>query len=166
MTNSAREILFETSPQILDAIAFLSSGDQAVVNLFAKYERTQSIVEKQNVAEKICKTLMINMQIEEEIFHPAVKIALKEKGVVSAATMSHAVLKYLILEIESLDADSDIYDIKIRVLGEHVKQHVKEKQSKLFPKAHVSGKIDLWRLGAQVALRKEELLKNVVASNY
>ena len=77
------------------------------------------------------------------------KIALKEKGVVSSATMNHAILKYLIIEIESIDADSDIYDIKIRVLGEHVKQHIKEKQSKLFPKAHASGKIDLWMLGAK-----------------
>jgi hypothetical protein len=162
MTNVAREMLFDTS--MLDAITFLSSGDQEIVNLFAKYERVQSITEKQNIVGMICKTSMINMQIEEEIFHPVLKIALKEKGIVSAVTMTHARLKYLISEIEHIDADSEIYDIKIKVLGEHVKEYVKEKQTKLFPKANTSGKIDLWRLGAQLALRKEEL-KNMLASH-
>lgn len=157
MTNSAREISLEAVSNDLEATNFLSSCDHEVVNLFARYERIRSIAEKQAVAEKICTTLMINMQIEEEIFHPMLKIALKEKGIVSAATMNYARLKYLISEIENIDTDSEIYDIKIRVLGEHVKQNVKEKQSKLFPKAHASGKIDLWRLGAQLALRKEEL---------
>ena len=77
--------------------------------------------------------------------------------------MSHARLKYLIAEIEHIDADSEIYDVKIKVLGEHLKEYVKEKQTKLFPKANASGKIDLWRLGAQLALRKEEL-KNMLSS--
>ncbi len=75
--------------------------------------------------------------------------------------MNHTVLKYLISEIESIDVDSDIYDIKIRVLCENAKQHIKENQSKIFSKAKASGKIDLWRVGAQLALRKEELLEGV-----
>ena len=157
MTYIAREILFEASSKVLDATTFLSYGDQEVMNLFAKYERAHSIIEKQAVVENICRALMINMQIEEEIFHPMLRVILKEKGIVSAVTMNYARLKYLISEIENIDADSDIYDIKIRVLGEHVKEHVKEKQSKLFAKAHASGKIDLWRLGTQLALRKQEL---------
>ncbi|MES2823753.1 MAG: hemerythrin domain-containing protein [Pseudomonadota bacterium] len=161
MTNVAREMGF--APSMLDATTLLSSCDQEIVNLFAKYERVQSLIEKQNLVEMICKTSMINMQIEEEIFHPVLKVALKEKGIVSSVTMSHARLKYLISEIENIHADSEIYDIKIRVLGEHVKEYVKEKQTRLFPKANTSGKIDLWRLGEQLALRKEEL-KNMFAS--
>ncbi len=157
MTNVAREMLFEASLRMVDATTFLSAGDQEIVNLFAKCERVQSLTEKQQIVEMICTILTINMQIEEEIFHPVLKLALKEKGIVSAATMSHACLKYLISEIENIDADSEIYDIKIRVLGEHVKEYVKEKRTKLFSKANASGKIDVWRLGEQLAMRKEEL---------
>ena len=157
MTNIAREILFETSPQLLDAAAFLSSADQEVINLFSKYERAQSMVEKQKLVEKICKALTINMQIEEEILYPAIQVALKEKGMVSAAKMNRAILKYLISEIKSIDANSDTYDIKIKVLSEQAKHTVKERQGKLFPKVKATGKIDLWKLGTQLALRKEEL---------
>ncbi len=79
MTNIAREILFETSSQILEATEFLNISDQEIINLFAEYEQAQSTFEKQETVEVICKTLMINMQIEEEIFHSVLKTALKEK---------------------------------------------------------------------------------------
>lgn len=159
MTNIAREMLFETSSQVLDATAFLSIGYKELINVFDEYERAKSIPEKQQMVEQISSTLMINMQIEEEIFHPAVKLVLKEKGVISAVIMNHSILKYLVSEIKSIDADSDIYDVKVRVLGEHVKQYFREKESRLFPKAHASGKIDLWALGAELASRKQILLE-------
>ena len=161
MTTITASTTFEVPSHIIDAPTFLSGGYQELFNLFEMYKHSKSIVEKQKISEKICTTLMINMQLEEEIFHPVMQIALKEKGMISSAAMNHNILRYLVSEIESMDVDSDIYDIKISILAEHVKEYIKEKQSKLFPKV-ASTKIDLWGLGAQLALRKEELFsKNI-----
>ena len=158
MTNIARQIQFETSSQVLDATTFLSASQQAILELFNQYDAAD--VRKQIIATKICSALMINMQIEEEIFHPAVKRTVKENGCLSAIAMEHSILKYLITEIESLDEDSSVYDIKVNVLNEHVKDHFAAKQTKLFPKVNACKKLDVWILGAQLAARKEELEMN------
>jgi len=158
MTNIAREILFESSLQVLDATALLSASQKETIDLFGDYDRARSVTEKQNIADQICQTLSIDIQLEEEIFYPAVKNVLKEKGIISAAIMENSILKYLIAEIEELDADSTVFDIKVRVLGEHVRNQIIEKQTKLFPKANSQSKLDVWTLGAEMVSRKQEIL--------
>lgn len=157
MTNIARETLFEAASRILDATAVLNAAYKEVTSLFNVYDLVHSVVDKEKIVEKICATLLVNMQIEEEIFYPAVKKALKEKAIYSAAIMNHTVLKYLISELKNLDADSSVYDIKVKVLRDHVKQDIWEKQSRIFPKINASGKLDLWDLGLQLVQRRESL---------
>ncbi|RYY75264.1 MAG: hemerythrin domain-containing protein [Gammaproteobacteria bacterium] len=155
MTTIARKIRIETSSQLLDAISFLSSVQRDILDLFNQFGKSSS--QKQLLARKICTALMIAMQVEEEGFYPVVKKAIKENGNISAAIMKHSIMKYLISEIESLDEDSTIFDIKVSVLGEHVKEHFMAEQLKLFPKIVASQKVDLWTIGSNLASRKTEL---------
>lgn len=163
MTNIAKEILFDRSIPVFNATDFLCQRHHEIVNLFDDYNDAKSLLEKQQIVKTICKALTINLHLEDDIFYQEVKRTLMEKGWVSAITMEHSIIKYLLAEIEGLEVDSAIYDIKIRVLGEHVKYLVKEKQTKLFPKVNASNKIDRWRLGAQLAAR-QSFLANAFAS--
>lgn len=160
MTKIAREIQFETANRVLDAVEFLTIAQRDILELFNQYlasQHSESSAEKYSIAKKICSALTVNMQVEEEILHPAVKKAVKENGGISAAAMEHSILKYLIAEVASLDPDSSVYDIKIKVLGEQVKEHFTKDQMKLFPKVLASKKIDTWVLGSQLAKRSHEL---------
>jgi len=56
----------------------------------------------------------------------------------------------------------DLYDAKIRVLGEMVKQHIKEEEEELFPELRPA-KIDLEAFGKELAERKEELMSEMQA---
>lgn len=163
MTNIAKEILFDRSIPIFNATDFLCQRHHEIVNLFDAYNGAKSLAEKQQIAQEICRALIINLHLEDDIFYQEVKRTLMEKGWLSAITMEHSIVKYLLAEIESLEADSAIYDIKMRVLGEHVKYLVKEKQTKLFPKVNASNKFDRWRLGAQLAAR-QSFLANAFSS--
>ena len=154
MTHIVKKIHLETSSPVWDAVSFLSAAQRDVLDLFNQYDQSSS---KKAVARKICNALMIIMQIEEEIFHPAVKKVVKDNGSISAAIMEHSILKYLISEIEGLDEDSSVFGIKMSVLAEHVKEHFMAEQLKLFPKVIASKKIDLWMVGTQLANRKREL---------
>jgi hypothetical protein len=71
-------------------------------------------------------------------------------------------MKNLIAEIESMKVGEDLYDAKIRVLGEMVKQHIKEEEEELFPELE-SAKIDLEGFGKELAERKEELMSEMQA---
>ena len=156
MATTAKKI--STTPKAKDATALLRADHKEVSNLFDEYEKTKSTAKKKSIVAEICKALTVHAQIEEEIFYPAVKIALNDKELVPEASVEHATLKNLIAQIEGVEPDGEMYDAKVKVLSEYVKHHVKEEQNEMFPKAKSATKLDLVALGEQLLKRKEELL--------
>ncbi len=147
-----------TSPQkTKEAIALLRADHKLVNDLFEEYEKTRSVAKKKSLVKQICTELTIHAQIEEEIFYPAAKKALRDKELIPEATVEHATLKDLIAQVEGVEPDGEMYDAKIKVLSEYVKHHVKEEQNEIFPKVKASN-LDLVELGAQLTERKEELM--------
>lgn len=140
-----------------DATALLKADHQAVNALFEQYEKARSTAKKGRLVAQICRELTVHAQIEEEIFYPAFKQALKDKELVPEATVEHDTLKFLIGQIEGIEPDGELFDAKVKVLSEYVKHHVKEEQGEIFPKAK-SSKLDLAVLGERLAERKAELL--------
>lgn len=140
-----------------DATALLKADHKLVSDLFDEYESTRATRKKMLLVSQICKELTVHAQVEEEIFYPAVKAALKDKELVPEAAVEHATLKNLISQIEGIQPDGEMYDAKVKVLSEYVKHHVKEEQNEMFPKAKAS-KLDMLELGAQLAARKQELM--------
>ncbi|WP_296810776.1 hemerythrin domain-containing protein [Thiocapsa sp.] len=146
-----------STPKAQEATALLRRDHKVVSDLFDKYEKTNVKSKKKSLVSQICADLTIHAQIEEEIFYPAVKAALKDKELVPEAIVEHATLKDLIAEVEGVEPDGETFDAKIKVLSEYVKNHVKEEQNEMFPRATAS-KLDMMELGAQIASRKEELV--------
>ena len=144
-------------PAPKDAIALLKADHEAVSQLFAEYEKIRSVSNKKALVAEICTALSVHAQIEEEIFYPAVKAALKDKLLVPEATVEHAGVKDLIAQLEGVEPDGEMYDAKVKVLSEYVKHHVKEEQAEMFPKAKASS-LDMIDLGARMAAREDELL--------
>ena len=140
-----------------NALALLRADHKKVSELFAQYEKTRSSDKKRTIVADICTELGVHAQIEEEIFYPAVKAALKDKELVPEALVEHASLKSLIAEVEGVEPEGEMFDAKIKVMSEFVKHHVKEEQDEMFPKAEQTT-LDMDDLGAQLAERKEELL--------
>lgn len=145
------------APKPPEAIALLKADHKLVSQLFAEYEKLRSPSKKKQLVLKICTELSVHAQVEEEIFYPAVKRALKDKELVPEATVEHATLKDLIAQVEGVEPDGEMFDAKIKVMSEYVKHHVKEEQNEMFPKAK-NTKLDMFELGAQLLERKTELL--------
>ena len=125
--------------------------------LFADYEKTRSVPNKKALVAQICTALSVHAQIEEEIFYPAVKAALKDKLLVPEASVEHAGVKDLIAQLKGVEPDGEMYDARVKVLSEYVKHHVKEEQNEMFPKAKASS-LDIVELGARMAARKDDLM--------
>lgn len=158
MTATAKKTTAPTSPaKRKDATALLRADHKLVSELFAEYEKARSVTKKKQLVSQICTELSVHAQVEEEIFYPAVKLALKDKELVPEATVEHATLKDLIAQVEGIEPDGEMYDAKIKVLSEYVKHHVKEEQSEMFPKAKAAD-LDMLALGDQLAERKAELM--------
>jgi hypothetical protein len=145
------------APKAEEATAMLRTDHQKVSALFKQYETARATARKMDIVSQICAELTVHAQIEEEIFYPAVKAALKDKELAPEATVEHATLKDLIAQVKGVTPDGEMFDAKIKVMSEYVKHHVKEEQNEMFPKARKS-KLDLVALGAQMAARKGELM--------
>jgi hemerythrin superfamily protein len=140
-----------------DATALLRADHKRVASLFSDYEKASTKATKKQLVAQICSELSVHAQVEEEIFYPAIKQALKDKELIPEATVEHASLKALVAQVEGIEPDGEMFDAKIKVLSEYVDHHVKEEQNEMFPKAEASN-VDMAALGAQLAERKAELL--------
>lgn len=154
-TASKKKTPAPAKPQ--EATALLRADHKHVSELFEAYEKARSPAKKKDLVAQICTELSVHAQVEEEIFYPAVKQALKDKELVPEAHVEHATLKDLIAQVEGIEPDGEMFDAKVKVMSEYVKHHVKEEQTEMFPKARKT-KLDMLALGAQMAARKEELL--------
>ena len=143
-----------------DATALLRADHKSVSALFGEYEKARAKTKKKNLVTQICNALTVHAQIEEEIFYPAVKKALKDTKLVPEATIEHATLKELIAQVKDVEPDGEMFDAKIKVMSEYVKHHVKEEQNEIFPKAKAT-KLDMMELGARLEARKEELMASL-----
>jgi hemerythrin superfamily protein len=140
-----------------DAIALLRADHRLVSELFEQFEKSRSPTKKKELVQQICTELTVHATVEEEVFYPAVKAALKDDELVPEARVEHETLKWLIAQVEGIEPDGEDYDAKVKVMSEYVKHHVKEEQDEMFPKAKAT-RLDMADLGAQMAARKETLL--------
>lgn len=142
-----------------DAVALLKADHKEVHAMFEEYEGLgdRANVSKNKLVAKICKALKIHTQIEEEIFYPAVREASKDtEDMVDEAVVEHASAKDLIAQLEEMDPEDDLYDAKVKVLGELIDHHVEEEEEEMFPKARKL-KLDMDALGEEMAMRRDEL---------
>ena len=141
-----------------DAIELLTEDHKKVQKLFREFEKMKEDEDdgRQDLVKQICAELTIHALIEEEIFYPAAREGVKEQDLLDEAEVEHASAKALIAQLSSMESDDDLYDAKVKVLGEYVNHHIKEEQDELFPGAK-KAKLDLEALGEQMMQRKQEL---------
>lgn len=106
----------------------------------------------------------MHAQIEEEIFYPALRDAFKDTKLLEEAEVEHATAKALISQIEDADEVDEVFDAKIKVLGEYIDHHVKEERNQIFPKARSARGLDLVAMRDVLAARKEELMGEMEAA--
>lgn len=147
-----------------DACTLLDNDHKAVKKMFKAYEelthsKARDAAEKKlALAQEICQELTVHATIEEEIFYPALREALKETDVLAEAAVEHAGAKDLIAQIEAMDQADEMFDAKVKVLGEYIDHHVKEERNQIFPKARASRGLDLVAMREELLGRKEALM--------
>lgn len=145
----------------MDAIALLTKDHSDVKKLFSTFqelaEKQATADERLAVAQEICEALTLHTIVEEEIFYPALREAAEDfENELNEAEVEHSTVKELVEQIKAMDPDEDLYNAKVKVLGEYVDHHASEEEEEMFPKAQSAG-IDLEGLGQEMKERKEEL---------
>jgi len=161
MANTSSSARAETKT---DAIELLIQDHRNVERLFKQYEKLVeeegSYNEREALAATICAELSVHAQVEEEIFYPAARDILDEEDLVDEAVVEHASAKDLIAQLADMSPDDDLYDAKVKVLGELIEHHVEEEEEQMFPKCK-KARLDTASLGTQMVERKMELAEEL-----
>ncbi len=145
-----------------DACDLLDADHKAVKKMFDDFKtlsesRSRSSSKKRELADQICMELTVHALLEEEIFYPAARGAIKDNALLNEAMVEHASAKDLIAQIREMDESDEMFDAKVLVLGEYIDHHVKEERNEIFPKVRKS-RLDLVGMRDELQSRKEELM--------
>jgi hemerythrin superfamily protein len=120
----------------MDAITLLKNDHKTVEALFKRFEKLGDGggKEKKQIVSHIIRELSIHATIEEQVFYPAARKAVKaSEGKVLESLEEHHIVKWTLSELEGMNVKDERYDAKVTVLMESVRHHIKEEEGELFP---------------------------------
>lgn len=153
-----------TKPTGKDACDLLDADHKAVKKMFKEYEeltasRARNTGQKKlELARRICMEMTVHAQIEDEIFYPALRAATKDTDLLDEARVEHQSLRDLIEQLQDMPTADEMFDAKVKVLGEYTEHHVKEERNELFPRARAARKLDLMAMRDELSQRRETLM--------
>jgi hemerythrin-like domain-containing protein len=149
-----------------DAIAVLKKDHETVRGLLSKLESAagKNRDKAQQLVTKLDQELKIHTQIEEEIFYPAYRDAVRsktDKQLYFEAKEEHHVVDLVLPEVTDNEGEAnEEFAAKAKVLKELVEHHADEEEKEMFPKARkVLDKSELRELGERLLQRKQELME-------
>jgi len=137
------------------AIALLMEDHEYVKKAFRAFEKMDQ-EDQPALVKQVCAALKVHTRIEEEIFYPAVRKAIKDPDLMNEAEVEHDSAKSLIRQLERMKPSDPKFAATFTVLGEYVNHHVKEEEEEMFPKVR-RARVNLKALGARLMGRKIRL---------
>ena len=137
------------------AIALLMEDHDYVKKAFRAFEKMDE-EDQPALVKQVCAALKVHTKIEEEIFYPAVRRAIKDEDLMNEAEVEHDSAKSLIKQLERMKPSDPKFAATFTVLGEYVNHHVKEEEEEMFPKVR-RARVNLKALGARLMGRKIRL---------
>jgi hemerythrin superfamily protein len=113
------------------ATALLKTQHKQVEAVLKKLEGGRS--EAQPLLEQLARALPAHMQIEQELFYPAVREV--DEDVILESFEEHSVAEIALKRLLATPSDDPTFKAKVTTLKELVLHHAKEEESELLPKA-------------------------------
>jgi hemerythrin HHE cation binding domain-containing protein len=146
-----------------DAITVLKDDHKKVKALLASLEKTteRGAERRTKLLRQIEAEVHVHATIEEEIFYPAYREAVKKKDDVELyqeALEEHHVVDLVMPELKESDPAGEVFGAKAKVLKELIEHHAGEEEKEMFKKARQAmGKEELLDLGSRLQERKKQL---------
>ena len=146
-----------------DAITLLKEDHKKVKGLLSQLEKTteRGADRRRKLLGQIENEVKVHTTIEEEIFYPAYRDAVKKKDdreLYQEALEEHHVVDLVLAELPQVDPSADTFEAKMTVLRELIEHHVEEEQEEVFPMAEKRlGKERIAELGERLEERNDAL---------
>jgi hemerythrin superfamily protein len=146
----------EKSQDQHNAIQMLKDDHRKVKSLVSEFESSKN-GNRKLLLDNIIKELTVHTALEEELVYPIIAEADNEKA--AKAIEEHHVVKLILGELIGIKTIDETVEMRVKVLWELVKDHIKEEEGDLFHKLKWSGE-DMNALGERLAERKKKLMSS------
>jgi hemerythrin-like domain-containing protein len=147
----------------VDAITLLKADHKKVKGLLAALEKAseRSPDRRTKLLQQIEAEINVHSTIEEEIFYPAYRDAVKKKDdrvLYQEALEEHHVVDLVMPEVKASDPAREVFAAKAKVLKELIEHHADEEEKEMFKTARkVLDRDELRALGSRMQERKKQL---------
>jgi hemerythrin superfamily protein len=145
-----------------DAVALLKQDHETLRTLLGSLEKATG-ARREKLLSQVEQELKAHTTIEEEIFYPAYRDAVKKKDdreLYQEALEEHHVVDLVLPELKASNPAGEIFGAKAKVLKELIEHHADEEEEEMFPKARkVLGAARLRDLGGRMETRKRTLMR-------
>lgn len=117
-----------------NAVDLLTRDHREVERLFGEYEAATDPGRRTEIVHEVVHELAVHGEIEELLFYPRLREVLPDGDeLADEAVHEHLEIKRTLNELDSMSADDDGFDDRMRTLMAEVRHHVEEEESELFP---------------------------------
>lgn len=123
-------------------IAMLKADHKKVKKAFKDFEKMDPQEDAEDAEALVSQTLAeieVHAALEEQIFYPAARAAIKEENLIDEAEVEHMTAKVLIEQLKSMGASEEKFAATFKVLGEYINHHVQEEEGEIFKQMTRSG---------------------------
>jgi hypothetical protein len=129
-----------------------------VMAAFHRYHADTPWWRKRAIVELACTALEIHAQLEEEIFYPALEIALPGDDTLQKSKPEHDQMREDIAKLRGMGPDDAAFDARFMKLMREVIHHVADEETVLIPTAERALTSQLSKLGARMTRRRMQLV--------
>ena len=116
-------------------IAMLKADHKKVKKAFKDFEKLDPQEDPESCQALVEQTLAeieVHAELEEQVFYPAARSAIKEEDLIDEAEVEHMTAKVLIEQLKGMNTDDEKYAATFKVLGEYINHHVQEEEGEMF----------------------------------
>lgn len=115
---------------------------------------------KKELVRMIEEEIKIHSECEEKIFYPQMRNVARR--IVEAALEAHHQVETILAELKEMTGnEGEAFDVKVTVLEETLKHHIREEEEEMFPEAEKKLDDRLEELGAAIESLKGELTPKI-----
>lgn len=143
------------------AIALLEADHRRVLDLFQQYQAQDGHAEEQEqLLHQLCREAEVHIQLEEEIFYPAVRGRAGQEGkdLVATQHQEHNIMRDLIKRLGEVDAQDEAYGRTVQELRALFSHHVRREEEQLLTLAKALLRDELDNMGQSLRVRRSQLL--------
>jgi iron-sulfur cluster repair protein YtfE (RIC family) len=138
----------------MNAIDLLETQHKETLEMFTQLKNSKPGAARKQTFKKMQGALLAHMLIEEEIFYPSVAMQSSDGEPIAEGYEEHAGAPAAIDRCARAVSEEELFAVRIGVLEEMVKHHIKEERDEIFPRARKGlGQEELERLGEEMEAR-------------